>query len=96
MGTTMVKAPAAEAICKATTSWHNKRTRGSTRGVGREHDVLGTGHTVTKAQFGDGGGRRQEGGVNTAISQKRVRKSPRKVSYNHTFGTPDQGQTLDV
>ncbi len=24
------------------------------------------------------------------------RKPPRKVSYKHTFGAPDQGQTLDV
>jgi hypothetical protein len=30
------------------------------------------GHTVTKALFGDDGRRRQEGGVNTTMSQKRV------------------------
>jgi hypothetical protein len=38
---------------------------------GGGHDAFATGRTVTKALFGDGGGRRQEGGVNTTISQKR-------------------------
>jgi hypothetical protein len=32
-----------------------------------------TGRTVTKALFGDGGGRRQDRGVNTTISQKGTR-----------------------
>ncbi len=38
---------------------------------GLGHDTFTMGRTVTKALFGDSGRRRQEGGVNTTISQMR-------------------------
>jgi hypothetical protein len=55
-----------------------KQPAGTTKGQeggqeewGGGHDKFAMGRTVTKALFGDGGGRRHKRGVNTTISQKR-------------------------
>ncbi len=48
-----------------------KGQEGGQEGWGGEHEVFTTGHMVMKALFGDDGGRRQEEGTNTTISQKR-------------------------
>ncbi len=48
-----------------------KGQKGGQEEWGGGHDTFATGHTVTKALFGDGSRRRQERGVNTTISQKR-------------------------
>jgi hypothetical protein len=56
---------------------------------GRGHEAFATRRTVTKALFGDGGGRRQERGVNTAISQKRARLPiPAGILLIPVFSTP--------
>ncbi len=50
---------------------------------GGGHDAFAMGRTVMKALFGDSGGRRQERGVNTTISQKWQTQQRCKLQRQH-------------